>query len=313
MSDTPDEPAAADPSQEAGGEKGEPQAPPTPSNEAVSESPPETPAAAPKGEPTPPAPKAEAPKKGISIGNLGMPARGGPRAVITRVGLILVAIIILATLVVGGTTVISRLGKHAGKGHPAASGTPTPTPSGDQYFTYNNDAFQFSMDRPNDWTTRVLSTPDPKVALVLGPPSPFPQNDIMLVRFVPLTGGIFGTSALGPFKQVILQELGADINLVSQNPESVNGLPGWNFTWATPTVQPKTFYDGWYLLDGTRFVELLLQIQPASDNASENALVPIFEHMVKSFLSFAPIPQPTETATPATTGTATPSASGPSP
>ena len=313
MSDTPEEPAASDPELDAGSgveaEEGapgtEPQTPPPPSKEAVSQPPPADPP--PKAES--PKDAAAPPKKGITIGSLAKPPGGGPRAVITRVGVILVAVLVLATLAIGGATVISKLGKHTAKGNLGTPASPTPSPTGETYFTYSNDQFQFSIDRPNDWTTRVLNTPDPKVALVLGPPSPFPQNDIMVIRFVPLSGGIYGTSALGPFKDTIVQNLGPDVNMVSQNPGSIAGLPGWNFTWDTPKNQPKTFYDGWYLLDGVRFVELLFQIQPPTDSASENALVPIFEHMVKSFVSYAPIPQPTETATPATTGTATPKAS----
>jgi len=276
----------------------------------VSETPPADAPPKAAGEPAAEASKAAGggpPKKGISFGSLAKPPRGGPRAVIIRVGAILVGVLILATVVVGGSTVISRLGKHtkAKTGSPTAS--PSPGASGaESYFSYSNDQFQFSIDRPNDWTTRVLQSPDPYTAIVLGPPSPYPQNDVMVIRIVPLSGAIFGTSALGPFKDKIVQSLGPDVNMVSQNPESIAGLPGWNFTWDTPKDQPVSFYDGWYLLDGIRYIEMLLQIQPPSDTASENVLIPVFEHMAKSFISYAPIPQPTETATPATTGTATP-------
>ncbi|HEU5003714.1 MAG TPA: hypothetical protein VFW71_13190 [Actinomycetota bacterium] len=223
-------------------------------------------------------------------------------------GLILAAVLVLATLVVGGTTVISKLGKHPTKVNTGTATSPTPSPTGETYFQYSNDQFQFTMDRPSDWTTRVLSHPDPKVALVLGPPSPYPNNDVVLIQFVPLTGAIYGSSDLGIFKTSLLQNLGQDVNIVSQNPVAISGLPGWHFTWDAPLTNPTTYFDGYYLLDGTRFVQLLLQIQPPSDSASENALGPVFTHMAQSFLSYAPIPAPTQTATPATTGTATPSA-----
>ena len=251
----------------------------------------------------------------ISIGSLAKP-RGGPRALITRIGIILVGLLILATLGVGGYTVIvgmrNRNNNNAGT---SATGNPSPTASGGPsvvYFKYSDPKFEFSIDRPADWTSRVLDVPDPAIALILGPQPPYSVQDSVSVQFHQLPIPL-GPGDLVPFKDSIRQGLEAHgDNIVDFSPTPVvNGMVGYYFLYTFPGSNPPTgLHAAYYLLNGDREILITLQIEPYNDTAGFQALYPIFQHMAQSVVSFhvppSAGPRPTGTATTVPTATATP-------
>ncbi|HMC52629.1 MAG TPA: hypothetical protein VKI64_07700, partial [Acidimicrobiales bacterium] len=108
---------------------------------------------------------------------------------------------------------------------------------------------------------------------------------------------------VAPFKDFILQLLGSDLNIIEQSPSPViNGHAGYYFVWSYAKVAPTTLHSAYYLIDGDRFVNILLQIEPPTDSTSLANLSPIFQSMAQSFKSYHVTPTPTSTVT----GTAKP-------
>ncbi|HWD09299.1 MAG TPA: hypothetical protein VHA57_09410 [Actinomycetota bacterium] len=262
-----------------------------------------------------------APKKpGITLGAL-KPSRTGPRAVAMRVGIILAAVLILAAVVVGGITAVGHLG---GKGANVATGTspspsPSPSPGAETYYTYNNAGDQYSVDRPSDWTERVLDKNvqpaangtcfSPCISLVIGPPEPYPNGDYIAILIAPM-GQVYGQNDLNSFKSLIQQNyITSNANIIGEGLTASRNLPGWNFIWTAPGVSPTVTSDAYFLMDGDHMVIIQLQIQPPGDTQSFSALQPVLMDMARSYTSYYPIPSAapaTSTASPAPTSTASP-------
>jgi hypothetical protein len=245
----------------------------------------------------------EASKPGITIGSLAKP-RGGPKALITRIGLILVGLLILATIVVGGITVISKLHNKSTNVTTGASPTPTSATPGIVYFKYSDPKNQFSIDRPADWTARTLDQPDPHVVLLIGPPtSAYSVEDFVSVQIHPLPMRL-GAGDLVPFKESIQQGLqNQGDNIIDFSPTPViDGMVGWYFLYTYPGTNPPTgLHSSYYLIDGDREILLTLQVQPYNDNVGFTALYPIFQHMAQSLVSFYTLPSPAASTAPTPT------------
>ena len=291
---TPEEPVsegvAASPAPEAPAPQPAPEAPaPQPA--------PEAPAAQPQAAE---AAGAEPKKTGITLGTPRKPV--GPRGMIIRIGIALVALLILATIGVGGYAVF--------RGKPSATtpgSTPTPTGSpGESYYTWGDAKFQISVDRPNDWTTRITdANSNPSVALVIGPPDPYPSADLVSVQVVQLNQTL-GAQALVQFKNYLLDHwVGHDNTIFTQDLAPVTGgMPGWYFLWTAPAANPTVLHAGYYFLDGNRMIAIVLQIEPANDQNSLTNLLPVFQHVAQSLVSYYVIPS-AGTASPAPAATTT--------
>lgn len=328
------EPAAGEPGATIGGGSAEPEpsepetaapepetAAPEPAKPAAAK---EKPAAAPAAavvEKPETAGSGGAPKKpGITLGAL-KPSRTGPRAVAMRVGIILAAVLILAAVVVGGITAVGHLG---GKGKNVATGSspsssPSASPGAETYYTYNNSGDQYSIDRPSDWTERVLDKNiqpaangtcySPCISLVIGPPEPYPNSDYIAILVAPM-GQVYGQNDLNSFKSLIQQNyITSNANIIGEGLTASRNLPGWNFIWTAPGVSPTVTSDAYFLMDGDHMVIVQLQIQPPGDTQSFSALQPVLMDMARSYTSYYPIPSTapaTSTASPAPTSTASP-------
>jgi hypothetical protein len=254
----------------------------------------------------------EPPKKpGITIGALTKP-KGGPLAVVTRVGMLVVAIILVIALVYAGIAAINGL---RGKNHVNATNSPTPTPTaspgGETYYSYSDAQHQYSFERPSDWTVRVLAgVTDTADTLAIGPPSPYPVSDLVAIQIQPLQTPV-SPSDLIPFKNAIeANYIGSDATLVSQAPTVVpGGMVGYTFEWSAPAANPIALHAAYFLLDTDRLIIIQLQVEPASDTTSFLALSPIFSHIASTFLS-SHVPTSTPAAPTATaTAGATPTSS----
>ena len=266
--------------------------------------------------PAPPRPKPKTPaapppaKRGF-ISSYFKPEGGGPIKVAQRVGILVLIAIVLATVgVLGYAGIRSRnaaVGTTGGTETPSSTATPSVSPSGPSYITYNDPVNQFSIPRPQDWVARGLASPDANIAMIVGPDAPYPIADFVAVTIHKLPFAL-SNADLSPFKDFILELLGSDINLIGQIPSPiVDGHAGYFFTWSYPKAAPTTLHQAYYLIDGDRFITILLQIEPPTDGNSLAALSPTFQHMASGFKSFHVTPSPTSTPT-SPTATATPTA-----
>ena len=156
---------------------------------------------------------------------------------------------------------------------------------------------------------RALASPDPNIAMIVGPDAPYPTADFVAVTIhklpIPLAN-----KDVAPFKDFILQLLGSDLNIIEQTPSPViNGHAGYYFVWSYPKAAPTTLHSAYYLIDGDRFVNILLQIEPPTDSTSLANLSPVFQQMAQSFRSYHVTPTPTSVTRPTSTTTPQPSAS----
>jgi hypothetical protein len=196
-----------------------------------------------------------------------------------RIGVLVVGLLLLGSLFVAGTTLIRRHG---------APPTPAPTPSASEqaYFLHSDPQHEYSIMRPEGWNTRNLATANPNIVLVVGPDPPFPVDDVVTVQIHPL-GRSYPATALLPFRDFIVQTLGSNVNLVTQEPSPIiDGLVGYYFVWTFPATSPQGLHAAYFLLDGDRYITILLQVQPATDTTSFTAMQPVFQHMAQTFKSF---------------------------
>jgi hypothetical protein len=272
-------------------------------------------AAKPKPKPKPAAPPPPPPAKRGFISSFFKPP-GGPIKVAQRVGILVLVVIVLATVGVlgfaairSGSTNVDTTGTGSGSTSTAtATATPTPT-SGPKFITYNDPVNEFSIPRPQDWVARGLASPDANIAMIVGPDAPYPIADFVAVTVHKLPFAL-GNQDLAPFKDFILELLGSDINLIGQNPSpAIDGHAGYFFTWSYPKTAPTTLHQAYYLIDGDRFVTILLQIEPPTDSNSLSNLSPTFQSMAQGFKSYHKTPSPTATVTSPATATSTPSPS----
>jgi hypothetical protein len=246
------------------------------------------------------------------IGNFFRPP-GGPIKVAQRVGILIVALVLVAILGVAGWGIVGgrSTGNNGTSGNPAPSASATspsasPTANG---ITVQDPVNEFSISRPQGWVARALASPDPNIAMIVGPDAPYPIADFVAVTIhklpFPLTN-----NDVAPFKDFILQLLGSDLNIIEQTPSPViNGHAGYYFVWSYPKAAPTTLHSAYYLIDGDRFVSILLQIEPPTDSTALANLSPIFQQMAQSFKSYHVTPTPTATTRPTATTTPQPSAS----
>ena len=207
-----------------------------------------------------------------------------------RIGVLVVGLLLLGTLFVAGSTLIRRR-------NPAPTPSASPT-SGQAYFTHSDPKYEYSIKRPEGWNTRNLDKSDPTIALVVGPDPPYPVDDAIAVEFHSL-GAYYGPADLVPFKDAILKQLGGNVNIVTQSPSPViSGLVGYYFVWTFPAANPTGLHAAYYLLDGDRYDTILLQVMPATDTKSFEAMLPIFQQMAQTFKSFHHAATPTAPATP---------------
>jgi hypothetical protein len=278
----------------------EPAAAPEPPAVAEPEPEPEPkPRPAAKASTPPPPPPAE---RGF-IGNFFRPP-GGPIKVAQRVGILILALVLVAILGVAGWGIVG--GRSTGtNGTNTTNGTPAPTTSATSPsasptangITVQDPVNEFSISRPQGWVARGLASPDPNIAMIIGPDAPYPIADFVAVTIhklpFPLTN-----KDVAPFKDFILQLLGTDLNIIEQTPSPlINGHAGYYFVWSYPKAAPKTLHSAYYLIDGNRFVTILLQIEPPTDSTSLANLSPVFQQMAQSFKSYHVTPTPTSTVT----------------
>jgi hypothetical protein len=243
---------------------------------------------------------------------------GGPVKVAQRIGILLVVVAIVATLGIAGFAALR--GGHAnnagngginlGTSTPTATDTSSPTasPSGPSYFTVQDTANEFSISRPQGWIARGLATPDPNIPFIVGPDAPYPSDDFVAVVIHPLPLTLTNND-LVPFRDFLQGQLQPDNNIITFEPTPfIDGHAGYLFTTTNPKSAPTTLHRTYYLIDGNRYISIILQIEPPQDsNALEN-LSPIFDKMAQSFKSYHVSPTPTSTVTPAPSSTPTPTA-----
>jgi hypothetical protein len=224
-----------------------------------------------------------------------------------RVGILVLGVVILATIGVAGSAVIGGSSKGPANPSPTTSQTsPSASPSGASFITVQDPVNQFSISRPDGWVARGLVSPDPNIAMIVGPDAPYPNADFVAVTIHKLPFPL-SNKDLQPFKDFIVQLLGSDINVITQAPSPIiNGHAGEFLTWSYPKAAPTTLHQAYYLIDGDRFVTILLQIEPATDSTSLANLSPVFQLMAQSFKSYHTTPSPTATVTSPTTSTSTP-------
>jgi len=287
------------------------EAPPAPEPAPEAPAPEPAPAPAPELEPKPkprPAAKVSAPpppppaERGF-IGNFFRPP-GGPIKVAQRVGILIVALVIVAILGVAGWGIVGSRstgtsgtsGTNGSPAPPASATSPAAGPTANA-ITVQDPVNEFSISRPKGWVARALASPDPNIAMIIGPDAPYPIADFVAVTIhklpIPLTN-----RDVAPFKDFILQLLGSDLNIIEQTPSPViNGHAGYYFVWSYPKAAPTTLHSAYYLIDGDRFVNILLQIEPPTDSTSLANLSPVFQQMAQSFRSYHVTPTPTSTVT----------------
>jgi hypothetical protein len=155
---------------------------------------------------------------------------------------------------------------------------------------------------------RGLVSPDPNIVMIVGPDAPYPIADFVAVTMHRLPFAL-GNKDVVQFKDFILQLLGNDLNLIGQNPSpTINGHAGYFFVWSYPKAAPTTLHEAYYLIDGDRFVTILLQIEPATDSTSLANLSPVFQQVAQSFKSYHVTPTPTSSVTATVKPPASPSA-----
>jgi hypothetical protein len=223
-----------------------------------------------------------------------------------RVGILVLAVVILATIGVAGSAIIGGGGSKGGGGNatPTASET-SPSASAASFITVQDPVNEFSISRPQGWVARGLASPDANIAMIVGPDAPYPIADFVAVTTHRLPFALANKDVV-QFKDFILQLLGSDINLIGQNPSpNINGHAGYFFVWSYPKAAPTTLHEAYYLIDGDRFVTILLQIEPATDSTSLANLSPVFQQVAQSFKSYHVTPTPTSTVK-APTSTSTP-------
>jgi hypothetical protein len=239
---------------------------------------------------------------------------GGARSLAMRIGIILVVVLLVATLGFALVALVRGVRKPSANGTPTespgvtatVSSTPSPTKT---LIPMSDPRNEFSIDRPSDWEIRnVAPIPNNVLALAVGPPPPYPVDDLVTVEFEPLATAL-GPNALQPFGRLVrdtLEKGGASI--VSQQPLVVHGLVAWYFVYGTPASSTNTgsLRAAYYLLDGDRIAKILLQVKPLTDQQGFLALGPVFQQMAGSFVSFHHAATPTSTATSPPTGTASP-------
>ena len=142
---------------------------------------------------------------------------------------------------------------------------------------------------------RSLASPDANIAMIVGPDAPYPIADFVAVTIHKLPFPLANKDVV-QFKDFVLQLLGNDLNLIGQNPSpTINGHAGYFFVWSFPKAAPTTLHEAYYLIDGDRFVTILLQIEPPTDSTSLSNLLPVFQQMAQSFKSYHVTPSPTPT------------------
>jgi hypothetical protein len=223
------------------------------------------------------------------------------------VGILILAVVILATIGVAGSAIIGGGGPKgaAVSPNPTASASSPAAASAAGFITVQDPVNEFSISRPQGWVARGLVSPDPNIAMIVGPDAPYPIADFVAVTMHKLPFPL-GNKDVVQFKDFILQLLGNDLNLIGQNPSpTINGHAGYFFVWSFPKAAPTTLHEAYYLIDGDRFVTILLQIEPATDSTSLANLSPVFQQVAQSFKSYHVTPTPTSTVT-APTSTSTP-------
>ena len=252
-----------------------------------------------------------APTKPGGIGGFFRPP-GGPRSLVIRIGILLVVLALLGVVVVGGLAVFKSKTQSPAAVTATDTSSPPPSPSAssgaaaESYFTYSDPTNQFSILRPNSWSARGLTSPDPNIVMVIGPTNSYPSGDLIAVTIhqLPFT---LSPDQLAGFKDFIVGQLGTDLNMIQESPSPViDGRVGYYFVWSNPKVNPTTVHAGYYLIDGDRFVNILLQIEPANDQVAFQNIVPIFQKVAQSLKSFH-TPSPTsKPLTPSATSTPSP-------
>ena len=169
--------------------------------------------------------------------------------------------------------------------------------SGDTFITVQDPVNEFSISRPPTWVARALVSPDPNIAMTVGPDAPYPIADFVAVTIHRLPFPL-ANKDIGPFKDFVLQLMGSDLNIIGENPlPLIDGHAGYFFVWSYPKAAPTTLHEAYYLIDGDRFVSILLQIEPPTDSTSLANLSPVFQQMAQSFRSYHVTPTPTSTVT----------------
>jgi hypothetical protein len=233
------------------------------------------------------------------------------------VGILILAVVILATIGVAGSAIIGGGGPKgaAVNPNPTASASSPAAASAAGFITVQDPVNEFSISRPQGWVARGLVSPDPNIAMIVGPDAPYPIADFVAVTMHRLPFAL-GNKDVVQFKDFILQLLGSDLNLIGQNPSpTINGHAGYFFVWSYPKAAPTTLHEAYYLIDGDRFVTIVLQIEPATDSTSLANLSPVFQQVAQSFKSYHVTPTPTSTVTnptstnPTSTSTPKPSSS----
>jgi hypothetical protein len=221
--------------------------------------------------------------------------------------MLVLAVVILATIGVAGSAIIGGGGPKGAAGNPSPTASETsPSASAASFITVQDPVNEFSISRPQGWVARGLVSPDPNIAMIVGPDAPYPNADFVAVTMHRLPFPLANKDVV-QFKDFILQLLGSDLNLIGQNPSpTINGHAGYFFTWSYPKAAPTTLHQAYYLIDGDRFVTILLQIEPPTDSTSLANLSPVFQSMAQSFKSYHTTPSPTATVTSPTTSTGTP-------
>jgi hypothetical protein len=194
--------------------------------------------------------------------------------------------------------VIGR-GRSKGNGAPPTPTASPTSPSANEasFITVQDPVNEFSISRPQGWVARGLVSPDPNIAMIVGPDAPYPIADFVAVTMHKLPFPLNNKDVV-QFKDFVLQLLGNDLNLIGQNPSpTINGHAGYFFVWSYPKAAPTTLHEAYYLIDGDRFVTILLQIEPATDSTSLANLAPVFQQVAQSFKSYHVTPTPTSSVT----------------
>jgi hypothetical protein len=172
------------------------------------------------------------------------------------------------------------------------SHTPTPSPAGGVYRQHVDAKGGFIIDYPDAWN--VYEPNDPGVKFLVGPD----ESDFCEVRIIDNLPVSFGTGDTQEEKQVVDQLLaGQPINVVSSVQVSVNGLPGWQYTYTfnDPKLGAGAHVHV-FLFQGNRLHTIVFQALPKT---KFDKLAPIFQKILNSYRAL-PIPSasPSAAATP---------------
>ena len=275
----------------------------------------------PKPKPAPKAPPPPPPPKRGALASFLTPP-GGPVKVAQRIGILLIVVAIVATLGIAGFAALrGHVSPNANGGNGGGSATPAPTatdtssptasPSGPSYFTFQDPANEFSISRPQGWIARGLATQDPNIPFIVGPDAPYPPADFVAVVIHPLPF-VLRNSDLVAFKDFLVEQLSNEDNIITEEPSPyIDGHAGYLFTTSNPKSAPTTLHQTYYLIDGNRYISIILQIEPPTDSTALSNLAPIFQTMAQSFKSYHVSPTPTSTVTPAASATPTGTAKSP--